>query len=135
MRPPLKGVSTPIPCPDRSTQQQQESIITQQIAALVERRKQLRQRGQGGEGILENKEERVPENKKDKVLPRIISDVQVAPPRRAVVVEAAQDTDGEWHPTRKSKKKKKIKDTAKETQLGKQVPPMGRTQQRQSVSI
>jgi len=40
MRPPLKGISTPIPSPVISTQQQQEDIIAQQIAALIERRKQ-----------------------------------------------------------------------------------------------
>lgn len=105
MRPLLKGVSTPILCPDLSTQQQQESVITQQIAALVEKRKQLRLSGHGGD---------ISGSRKGRVTSKVISDVQVVPPRPGPGPDLSGNPgpgpgDGldEWRVGRKAETKKR----------------------------
>lgn len=112
MRPPLKGVSTPIPSVDNS--KQLDEILSRQIAALEKRRSILRKNGTergievGGKGEI-------------KETPRIVSDIQVIPPREATstVVRAqnsgtqVEDDNTGWRMVKSGGRRKKPKEKSK----------------------
>lgn len=118
MRPPLKGVSVPIP--SGGSVGNYDEILTQQITALVERRKQLRQ---GSDAV---RVDRVG-GKEKRDLPKIISNVQIVPPGRATRSEiltgeeeepqTRNTVDDGWQAVvKKSVKKKKYTEGAREKQ-------------------
>jgi len=140
MRPPIKGISTPIPVRgDRSNTKKEDAEITRQIVKLVARRKKLRK------GKADTSSERsadpspvVVGKQSKKTLPQIISNVQIVSPRGEVKSKSKQSTPRygelsesacktpcvaeieEWRTVEsKASKKKKVK-TAKKA--GTQIP-------------
>lgn len=83
-RPPLKEISAPIPVRERNDDADREgakAILNKQIADLIAKRRELRQTKQGQ--ISERTTDSSPASgtRSKRALPKIISDIQIVPPR------------------------------------------------------
>jgi len=83
MRPPIKGVSTPIPVSrNKSNFKNENAELSRQIVELVARRKQLR-KDKANTGSERSADPSPMDNRSQpkKLLPKVISNIQVVPPR------------------------------------------------------
>lgn len=121
MRPPLKGVSVPIPSrKNRDVSNAEDVEITKQIVELVARRKQLRKNRQNNSSDRSIDPSPVTKDRGPKrQLPRVISNIQVAPPRESALSQQASQREieeersavtDEWQEVEsKTTRRKKVK--------------------------
>lgn len=112
MRPPLKGISNPIPVQKEIYAEEQERIINKQIEDLVATRKELRKvrrikQEQEENGVNNNRTGNEGRN-----LPRVIENKMIVPPRnneRREEFPPLRETNGlKWTTVVSKNKKKKI---------------------------
>jgi len=127
MRPPIKGVSTPIPSRrNKDNFKNEDAEISRQIVELVAKRKQLRkERANSGNERSADPSPMDNRAQPNKALPKIISNIQVKPPREQPTQSGAElrgntpqerttKAMNEWQVVKsKSAKKKEEKASAK----------------------